>query len=303
MLPCIAIVTPAAAQFSPVDLRRYFDGDGISYQSNLADGNFNFNCSYPAEQMPPPGRCVLGGVPFAFPDYADGLNNYVLLRDKAIDLPNAPARTIYLVGSSLFSKYPSAPATLYYVDGSSERHLVTLDGWEPRGCAEVLKTSIFHVQNRIADRDGWPLYVAAIYPQRDAPLDAIVFGDAFTGAKICAMTLSAEAPSDELANRLPPVDIASVDWGVAKVGPNQMTATLITMRDHAVRISAEWSCGEASQGQTIELQWGASRQVRFDCELAPGRNEISLTLTDVTGRKRVVSRTLDLPPAGGRANG
>ena len=44
----------ASAEHTTVDLRAYFDNDGISYATKLADGDFNFQCSYPAEEMPSP---------------------------------------------------------------------------------------------------------------------------------------------------------------------------------------------------------------------------------------------------------
>ena len=80
-----AFAADVRAQFTTVDLRPYFDNDGISHRTNLADGNFNFNCSYPAEELPAPGPCVLGGLPFEFPDYVDGLA-YEVAEDVPADL-------------------------------------------------------------------------------------------------------------------------------------------------------------------------------------------------------------------------
>lgn len=288
----LAVTAPVQAQFTTVDLRPYFDNDGISSKANLADGDFNFQCSYPAEEIPPPGRCVLGGVLFEFPDYADGVNNCVKLRGKMIDLPDVSAITIYLLGSALFSNYGSAAATLYYVDGSSERHLITFDSWSPQGCVKVLETKVFHVQNRIADSGGWPLYVTAIYPQRDAPIDALVLADTFTGAQSFALTLSSVAPQGELAKELPPFGIASIDWGLAQAGAHRVVATINTVRSQVSKLEIEWACGEQKEAATIEVVPGSSSELAFDCQLAAGSNSISLTITDEVGRKRVVTRNL-----------
>jgi len=280
-----------AADFTTVDLRPYFDNDGIAYAANLADGDFNFQCSYPAEEMPAPGRCAFGGVPFEFPEYADGLNNCVKLRGKTIDLPDVPAKTIYLLGSALYSKHTSARATLYYVDGSSEQHVITfLDSWS----VKVLETSVFHVQNRIADGGGWPLYVTAIYPQRDAPVDALVLADAFTGAQAFAITLSSEAPQGELAKKLPPFGVASIDWGLAQAGAHRVTAAITTVRGQTSKLKIEWACGEQKKAETVEVEPGSPSNAEFDCQLAAGGNSISLTMTDEAGRKLVVARNLSV---------
>ena len=286
----------ASADYTTVDLRPYFDNDGISYRANLADGDFNCQCLYPAEEMPSPGECTLAGVPFEFPDYSDGLNNCVRLRGKTIDLPDVPARTIYLLGSALLSKYPSARATLYYVDGPSEQHLITLDSWGQRSCAKVLETSVFHVQNRIADGGGWPLYVTTIYPQRDVPLDGIVFDDAFTGAQAFAITLSTEAPTGELAKKLPPFGIASIDWGLPQTGEHRAGALVLSVRGHTSKVNVEWACGEQKKTETIEVEPGEPTPLEFRCQLAPGGNRMSLTLTDDAGLKLAVSRELAVKP-------
>ena len=162
--------------------------------------------------MPAPGRCTLAGVPFAFPDYADGVDNCVRLRGKMIDLPDVPANVIYFLGSALISRHTTAPATLYYADGESERQLVMLGGDE-HGNVEVLKTAVMHVQNRIRDSGGWPMYVAAIYPRRDEPIDCIRFDDVFHGVQAFAVTVSNHPPPDELAGKLAPFGIASIEWG------------------------------------------------------------------------------------------
>ena len=282
------------AQFTTVDLRPYFNNDGISHRTNLADGNFNFNCSYPAEDLPTPGPCVLGGLPFDFPGYADGRNNCVKLRNKTIDLPDAPATTIYLLGSAVFSKHTSARATLYYADGSSEQHLITLDSWEQRCCAKVLDTSVFHVQNRIADGGSMPLYVASIYPQRHLPLDTIEFGDAFTGAQVFAMTLSTEVPAGELSEKLPPIGITSIDWGPPETGEHRVSAVINATA--TVKVHVQWACDDQKKSQTIEVSHGEPKPVEFRCRLNPGENRLSLTLADEAGRTLTASRDISVKP-------
>jgi len=298
VLAFVAVVNAFAAdvraQFTTVDLRPYFDNDGISHRTNLADGNFNFNCSYPAEELPAPGPCVLGGLSFEFPDYADGRNNCVKLRNKTIDLPDAPATTIYLLGSAVFSKHTSARATLYYADGSSEQHLIILDSWAERCCAKVLDTSVFHVQNRIADGGSLPLYVASIYPQRHSPLDTILFGDAFTGAQAFAMTLSTEVPAGPLSEKLPTIGITSLDWGPAEAGQHLVRATINSVA--TVKVRVDWACDEQKKSETIKVKHGEPKTVEFRCRLTPGDNRLSLTLADQAGRTLTVSRDISVKP-------
>ena len=100
----------ASAEHTTAGLRPCFDNDGVSYAANLTDGDFSFRCSYAAEETPAPGRCAFGGVPFECPDYHDGLNNCAKLCGEAIDLSDRSARTICVLGASLFSKHTSARA-------------------------------------------------------------------------------------------------------------------------------------------------------------------------------------------------
>ena len=283
-----------ADDFTTVDLRPYFDNDGISYATNLEDGDFNFQCSYPAEEMPAPGRCTLAGVPFEFPDYADGVDNCVRLPGKTIDLPDVPAAVVYFLGSALISRHTTAPATLYYADGESERQLLMLGGAR-HGNVEVLKTTVMHVQNRIRDAGGWPMYVAAIYPRRDEPIDCIRFDDVFNGVQAFAVTVSNHPPPDELAGKLAPFGIASIDWGNGLRGANRATAVITAGADPAEELQIQWSFGDTKTSDTVRAERSRPATSRFDYELIAGNNAISLTIVDAHERKITVSRRVSVP--------
>ncbi len=270
LLSLVAAPLTANDRFTTVDLRPTFDNDGISWVTNLEDGNFTFNCSYPADQMPKPGRRMLAGVPFEFPDYSDGLNNCARLQRKVIDVPDVGARTIYFLGSSLFGGHPAVTATLYYTGGGFDTHVVVLDAWEQLNNLKVLETSVFHVQNRIADGGGWPLYIAAIHPRRDDRIDAIVFGDTYTTAQVFAITLSDQAPCGQLAETLPPFGVSKIDWGLEQVGPHRVHAALSAMRGPSRRVQVDWTCGDQKASQAVDVAPDDTTSVSFACTLPGG---------------------------------
>ena len=291
----LAAAAPAFSDdFTTVDLRPYFDNDGISFVTNLVDGDFNFQCSYPAEEMPEPGLGELGGIPFDFPRYDDGVNNCVKLGGKSITLPERPAAAIYVLGSALYSRHTTAPATLYYADGESERHLVMLGGTE-HGNVEVLKTTVRHVQNRIADGGGWPMYVTAVYPQRDVPLKAIVFDEVFSGVQAFGITLSSAVPHGKPAGKLPLFGLAAIDWGGGIRGANRARASIAASRDLEGELQVEWSCRETEKANAVPAERARPMISPFDYKLMAGTETVSLAIADGQGRKITVSRRVSIP--------
>ena len=302
LLLIVVSTAMAADDFTTVDLRPYFDNDGISFAKNLADGEFAYQLSYPAEEMPKPGRVEFAGVPFEFPSYKDGQKNCVRLIGKTIDLPDAPAGTIYFLGA-LFGPRPPE-ATIYYTDGSSERQLVLLGGLD-QGSVKVLQTKLCHVANRIRDDAGWPLYVAAIYPQQSKPVDAIRFGNVHSGAilfddvynkaQALAITTSTGPPRGELAEKLPPFGIASIDWGLGQRGRNRARAEIVAAAGFAGELQLQWQCGQAKKSQSVRVEHQKPAVSQFDFDLAESSG-ISLTIADDKGRKITLAKRVSLKP-------
>lgn len=295
-------MTMAADPFTMVDLRDDFDNDGISFSTNLGDGEFDYQQSYPAEDMPRPGRIELEGVPFEFPRYDDGWQNCVRLRDKTIDLINTPAATIYFLGASFRNK--PAQATIYYTDGSRERQLVLL-GDAGSGSLQVYKTKTRYVSNRIRDDGGWPLYIAAVYPQQSKPIDAIGFGDDHRGAVLFddqhsmaqtfAITTSSEPPQGELAEKLPPFGIATLDWGSGRRGTNQAQVQIIAAAGFTGPLHIQWQCGQQKKSHTTLVMRGESASSKFDFDLEDS-NTISLSITDGQERTIAFSKHVSFQP-------
>ena len=294
-LVAVDLTCLSAADFHTVDLGRSFDCDGISFAGNLDDGDFNFQCSYPAEEMPEPGPQTFGGIPFDFPAYHDGTANCVKLCNRSIALPDVPAAAIYILGSAVYSRHPTAPATLYYADGAPERHLVMLGG-PAHGNVEGLRTTVMHVQNRIGDHGGWPLYLAAIYPRREAPLKAIVFDSAFSGARAFAMTLASTAPPGLTADTLPRFGLASVTWGDGRRGTNRAEAVVAVAREAAPELQVDWTFGSTRKTETLRTGTDCTGIARFDYEPDRDRETISLTVTDRQGRRITLSEAVTVVP-------
>ena len=299
----VAVSTAMAADnFTVVDLGDYFDNDGITFVTNLADGEFDFQQSYPAEEMPAPGRVELGGVPFEFPRYDDGQQNCVRLSNKTIDLADSPAATIYFLGACFRNK--PAEATIYYTDGSSERQLLPL-GDPGRGSVKVFETKTRHVANRIRDEGGWPLCIAAVYPQQSKPIDAIRFDDVHRGAilfddqnslaQAFAISTSNEPPQGPLAEKLPQFGIASLDWGSGRRGLNRAQAQIIAAAGFEGPLQVQWQCGQQKKSQTAHVRHQKPALFQFGFELTDS-SRIALTIADGQGRKISLQKRVSLTP-------
>jgi hypothetical protein len=92
----------AAGRWTTLDLSAHHDNDGISFASAPGDGAFNiWGNTFPAESLPEGGRtCRVGGVPFAFPDTADGAANNLRCRGQRIEVPEGRYGWIHVLAAA-----------------------------------------------------------------------------------------------------------------------------------------------------------------------------------------------------------
>ena len=113
-----------------LDLTPYFNNDGISYDADRTDGNFDGDgATYPAEDLPPsnsPVECE--GVVFRFPSKEDGQNNNIVLEGQWIVVPQDVFDGLYFLGVSL-GGYLEDVVRFVFADGSKEEAFLGLSGW------------------------------------------------------------------------------------------------------------------------------------------------------------------------------
>ena len=88
--------------FEIIDLSSYFNNDGISYDANRSDGDFNGQgFTFPAEELPESNAILtVHGITFLFPDKSDGANNNLILEGQSIPVPVNTYSGIYILGVS-----------------------------------------------------------------------------------------------------------------------------------------------------------------------------------------------------------
>jgi hypothetical protein len=115
-----------------LDLRPFFNNDGIGAHSNLWDGAFSGSWeSLPAEELPPSEQILLAeGQPFLFPSKADGAPNNVACEKQAIPLQargaaaQGPWSRLLLLGAAQHNE--EGEVEIVYADGSLEACLLRL---------------------------------------------------------------------------------------------------------------------------------------------------------------------------------
>jgi hypothetical protein len=122
--------------FTPIDLTSYFNNDGIAFDHNLNDGDFDaigifspgtFN--YAGEALPESNSMVTcSGIPFRFPDKSDGEKNNILLAGQTIAVPQGKYTVIYTLGASVNGNFEE-PVIFRFSDGSEEKILLGLSDW------------------------------------------------------------------------------------------------------------------------------------------------------------------------------
>ncbi|MGH3384725.1 MAG: glycosyl hydrolase family 95 catalytic domain-containing protein [Nocardioidaceae bacterium] len=120
---------PPIGVTEPVDLEALFDNDGVSTEAAMADGNFdNSGYTYPAEQLPAPGRRTLDRVTWLLGSYEDGAVNNVVFRGQEIAVPAVTATAVHVLGAGT-SGGGGGTAVLGYADGSHSEVVLELTDW------------------------------------------------------------------------------------------------------------------------------------------------------------------------------
>lgn len=225
-----------------IDLRPYYNNDGISSQANLDDGNFSEGILYPAESLPATEALFrVEGIPFVFPSKDDRQLNNLNCRGQTIDLPDRPAAALCFLGASdgrLFVRgHHRTTVTLRYVDGRREQHPLWLTPWDSEaahyGNRLAIRTDGFHVQNRVAAGGGRSLFMACLYPRRSAPLERLQLG-ADESVHLFALTMA------DHIDAAPPVSVDGLDWGAMRAGDNRATLTLRSLNGRPATVDVSW---------------------------------------------------------------
>lgn len=113
--------------FEIIDLSPYFNNDGISYDTNRSDGDFDgHGMTFPAEELPESDAIItLYGIDFLFPDKSDGAKNNLTLEGQTIAVLMNKYSDIYILGASEWGSFEEE-VTLQYADGDCEKALLGL---------------------------------------------------------------------------------------------------------------------------------------------------------------------------------
>lgn len=117
---------------TPVDLAGVFDKDGITADGDFTDGSFDLRgTTYPAEDLPAPGREALGDIPVLFPDGAHGALNTVEAHGQTIELPAGHYSAAAILGASRLTS--DTMGVVHYADGSSATVPLRFSNWSGTG--------------------------------------------------------------------------------------------------------------------------------------------------------------------------
>ena len=94
-------------QHYPLNLSRYLNNDGISFETDVEDGNFDgLGNTYPAEKLPASKRITnICGTPMLFPDKSDGAFNNIALEAQQIVVSSSSYSTLAVIGASDSGRY------------------------------------------------------------------------------------------------------------------------------------------------------------------------------------------------------
>ena len=113
-----------------LNLTSYFNNDGISYDVDRTDGDFNGSgWTYPAEDLPPSNSSIeRNGIVFRFPSKEDGEDNNVVPEGQRISVLQDVYRGLWLLGVS-DRGYLEDVIRFVYADARKEEAFLGLSGW------------------------------------------------------------------------------------------------------------------------------------------------------------------------------
>lgn len=140
--------------FEIIDLSPFFRNDGISYDTNRSDGDFDgHGLTFPAEELPESNTVItLHGTDFLFPDKSDGAKNNVILEGQTIPVPVNRYSNIYILGASEQGSFEEK-IIFQYTAGNFEKVQLGLTdcrnhfGMLQFGEKEAIKCSSYHYPN------------------------------------------------------------------------------------------------------------------------------------------------------------
>ena len=120
--------------FEIMDLSSYFNNDGISWDNNPSDGDFDGSgLTFPAEELPESNAIVtLHDIDFLFPDKSDGAKNNLTLDGQCIAVPPNHYADINILGaadSNWGGLGFQEKVILEYADEHRETVLLGLTSW------------------------------------------------------------------------------------------------------------------------------------------------------------------------------
>ena len=141
-------------QHYPVDLSRYFNNDGISFETEVEDGDFDgLGNTYPAEKLPASTQLTtLCGTPMLFPDKCNGVFNNVVLEAQQIVVSSGSYATLAVIGAADSGRYADGgyqDLIVFSYRDVEERATLSLKDWicieeQRRGGREALRCPYMH---------------------------------------------------------------------------------------------------------------------------------------------------------------
>jgi len=120
-------------EFVLLDLRSYFNNDGISYDPLKCDGDFDGKgATYPAEDLPPSNSLIMvDDIPFYFPSKENGFMNNMVLSSQIINFDPAFIKAMHVLGAveGQFGEVYEEEVTISCEDGTYEAVYLGLSNW------------------------------------------------------------------------------------------------------------------------------------------------------------------------------
>lgn len=138
----------------PLDLSRYLNNDGISFEADVEDGDFDGSGNtYPAEKLPASKQLAsLCGTPMLFPDKRDGAFNNIVLEAQQIVVSSGNYATLAAIGAADSGRYADGEyqdLIIFSYRDAEESATLRLKDWvcieeQRRGGREALRCPYMH---------------------------------------------------------------------------------------------------------------------------------------------------------------